>query len=286
MRRRKLERISLQPEELDFHMEHGESFLRKKDDRASTVGILNGTCIGYNGPLLVKRFNYRGRVDLLKQLLYRSRAKNLWQKNTALYEKGLPVPEPFDYSEPSLKQKLSFFVSSVVHDSENLGFLCRRRVYEEEYETLFRQLAGTLAQWHLAGAVHSDLKWFNILVQKNGQDFLFSFVDLDRAELHTSPSVQGMIKDLRRIYRGGKEFMVEKLIETVFFPAYLSCLSEEIRKQIHVESIFRIASQEWRDKGRLLYLENESRYQSPVKSGAGLIFRKILKGIGIKNNQG
>jgi len=286
MRRSRLERISLHPEELDFHMGNGGSFLRKKDDRASTVGILDGTCIGYDDALLVKRFNYRGRVDFLKQLLFRSRAKKLWQKHKELYEKGLPVPEPLDYSEPSLKYKLSFFLSSVIHDSETLGFLCRRRVYEEEYETLFRQLAGTLAQWHLAGAVHGDLKWFNILVQKDGPDFLFSFVDLDRAEIYSSPSILGINKDLRRIYRGGKEFMVEKLIETTFFPAYLSCLPEEIRKQIHVEAIFRIASQEWRDKGRLLYLENESRYQSPVKSGAGLIFRKILKSIGIKNNQG
>lgn len=283
MKRSGLDRISLQPDDLDFHMQNGESFLKKKDDRASTVGILDGACVGYDGALLVKRFNYRGRIDFLKQLFYCSRAKNLWQKHKEFHAKGLPVPEPLYYSEPSCRQKLSFFASSVVHDSETLGLLCRRRIYEQEYETLFRQLAGTLAQWHLAGAVHGDLKWFNILVQKNGSDFLFSFVDLDRAEIHSSPLIQGMVKDLRRIYRGGKEFMVENLIETVFFPAYMGRLPEEIRKQIDVQSIFRIASQEWRDKGRLLYLENESRYQSPVKSGFALVFRKLMRKITTQN---
>lgn len=269
--------LSLEPEELNSLMKNREIFLQKKDDRTSTVGILDGKAAGFDDALLIKRFNYRGRIDFFRQLLYCSRAKNLCRKNRALYKKGLPVPKPIDYSEPSLQQKRSFFISSVIHDSENLGFLCRHRLYEEKYEMLFRQLASTLAQWHLTGAEHGDLKWFNILVQKNGPDFTFSFVDLDRAELHTSPSIQGMIKDLRRIYRGGKEFMVEKIIETVFFPAYLSCLSEEIRKQIDIESIFRIASQEWRDKGRLLYLEKESRYQSPVKSGLGLVFKKIFR---------
>jgi tRNA A-37 threonylcarbamoyl transferase component Bud32 len=269
--------LSLQPEELNFHMKNGEVFLQKKNDRVSTVGILEGRCIGYDKAILIKRFNYRGLIDFFKQLLYRSRAKNLWQRNSALYEKGLPVPKPIDYSEPSWQQKCSFFISSVINDSEKLGFLCRRRVYEKEYEMLFRKLANTLAQWHLKGAVHGDLKWFNILVQKNRQDFSFFFVDLDSAELHTSPSIQGMSKDLRRMYRGGKEFRVEKIIETVFFPTYLNCLPEEIRKQIDVAAISRRASQEWHDKGRLLYLENEARYQSPVKSGLELVFKKIFK---------
>jgi tRNA A-37 threonylcarbamoyl transferase component Bud32 len=251
-------------------------FIQKKDDRASTVGILEGKFVGFDEALLIKRFNDRGWVDFFKQLLYRSRAKNLWQKNMALYEKGLPVPKPIDYSEPSLKQKQSFYISSVILDSEKLGYLCRHRVYEEEYEVLFHQFASTLAQWHLTGAVHGDLKWFNILVQKNGRDFMFYFVDLDRAVLYTSPSIQGMIKDLRRMYRSGKEFRVEKIIETVFFPAYLSYLPEEIRKQIDIEAIAKRAFQEWRDKGRLLYLENETRYQSPVTSGLGVVFKKIF----------
>jgi tRNA A-37 threonylcarbamoyl transferase component Bud32 len=268
--------LSLHPEELNFHMQNGEVFLKKKNDRVSTVGILDGNCVGYDEALLIKRFNYRGWIDFFKQLLYRSRAKNLWQRNSALYEKGLPVPKPIDYSELSWQQKCSFFISSVINDSEELGFLCRRRVYEEEYEMLFRQLAGTLAKWHMAGAVHGDLKWFNILVQKNGRDFTFSFVDLDRAELNTSPCIQGMVMDLRRMYRSGKEFRVEKIIETVFFPAYLSCLSEKISKQIDVSAIGRKAFQEWHDKGRLLYLENEARYQSPVKSGLGVVFKKIF----------
>jgi tRNA A-37 threonylcarbamoyl transferase component Bud32 len=268
--------ISLQPEELNTLMKNREVFTKKKDDSASTVGILDGKAVGFDDALLIKRFNNRGWVDFFKQLLYRSRAKSLWQKNMALYKKGLPVPEPIDYSEPSLKQKQSFYLSSVIHDSEKLGYLCRRRVYEEEYEMLFRQLANILAQWHLKGAVHGDLKWFNILVQKNRQGFSFSFVDLDSAELHTSPSIQGMSKDLRRIYRGGKEFRVEKIIETVFFPTYLNCLPEEIRKQIDIEAIAKRASQEWRDKGRLLYLENEARYQGPVKSRLEVVFKKIF----------
>jgi tRNA A-37 threonylcarbamoyl transferase component Bud32 len=269
--------LSLHPEELNCHMKNGEIFLQKKNDRVSTVGILDGNCVGYDEALLIKRFNYRGWIDFFKQLLYRSRAKNLWQRNSALYEKGLPVPKPIDYSELSWEQKCSFYISSVVNDSEKLGLLCRRRVYEEEYEMLFRQFAHTLAQWHLKGAVHGDLKWFNILVQKNDQDFMFYFIDLDSAELHISPSIQGMIKDLRRIYRGGKEFRVEKIIETVFFPSYLNCLPEEIREQIDAAAIFRRATEEWQDKGRLLYLENETRYQSPVKSGLSLIFKKIFK---------
>lgn len=43
-----------------------------------------------------------------------------------------------------------------------------------------RQLANTVATWHIAGAVHGDLKWSNILMQEDSGETRFFIVDLDQ----------------------------------------------------------------------------------------------------------
>jgi hypothetical protein len=111
------------PEDLDEIIESRSSFILKKHDASTTVGIVAAGDFGLPRSLLLKRFNCRGFFDFLIHRIFIGRAKRLWDINLLLYSKGLPVPEPIAYVEASLKKKNAFFLSSVIADAEGLSAL-------------------------------------------------------------------------------------------------------------------------------------------------------------------
>ena len=226
----------------------GESFFLKKHDFSTTVGILKGGDFGLSRDLLVKRFNDRGIFDFMLHRLFNRRARRLWKRNLMLYNKGLPVPEPLSYEEASLRQRNAFFFSSVIEDAESLWSLYRKGHFSED-SGLLERLAGTIAGWHLRGAVHGDLKWPNILVQSTGEGHRFFLIDLDQARLYAAPSVSGIINDLKRFYRFGLEVEAEDWVETEFFPAYRALIPEKIKTRIKFNEIKQKATGEWIKKG-------------------------------------
>lgn len=236
------------PYNLNSIVDKGESFSLKKHDFSTTVGILKGSDFGLSRDLLVKRFNYRGFFDFVLHKLFNSRAKRLWKTSLRLYREGLSVPEPVAYEEASFKRRNSFFFSSVIEDAESLWSLYRKGHFSED-SGLLERLAGTIAGWHLKGAVHGDLKWPNILVQRTGEGHRFFLIDLDQARLYSAPSVSGIINDLKRFYRFGLEVEAEAWVETEFFPAYRALIPEKIKTRIKFDEIKQKATEEWIKKG-------------------------------------
>ena len=235
--------------DLNAVIEKGESFFLKKHDFSTTIGILKGEDFGLPCDLLVKRFNDRGILDFLLHRLFNSRARRLWKRNLKLYNKGLPVPEPLSYEEASLRERNSFFFSSVVEDAESLWSFYRKGLFSEDRGFL-ESLARTIAEWHLKGAVHGDLKWPNILVRRDPGGWRFFLIDLDQARLYSAPSVSGIINDLKRFYRFGLEAEAEDWVETEFFPAYRALIPEKIKTRINLDEIRQKATEEWTKKGR------------------------------------
>ena len=237
------------PENLDVIIDKGISFTLKKHDFSTTVGVIKGADFGLPRDLLLKRFNYRGFFDFLTHAIFNGRAKRLWNKNLLLYRKGLPVPEPLKYIESSLKRKNAFFISSVIDNAESLSGLYRKGVVPNNKE-LVRQLAETIALWHLSGAVHGDLKWPNILVQKKPGTYGCFLIDLDQARMYSSPYIKGIRKDLERFYRFGLQLGAEQWVEAEFFPGYISFITDKIKPRINLDSVKNNATNEWIRKGR------------------------------------
>jgi hypothetical protein len=237
------------PENLDVIIDKGTSFTLKKHDVSTTVGVIKGTDFGLSRDLLLKRFNYRGFFDFLIHTIFNGRAKRLWNRNLLLYRKGLPVPEPLTYIESSLKRKNAFFISSVIDNAESLLDLYRKGVVTNNKE-LVRQLAEMIARWHLSGAVHGDLKWPNILVQKKLGTYGCFLIDLDQAGMFSSPYMKGIRKDLERFYRFGLQLGAEQWVETEFFPEYISFIRDRIKPGINIDSVKNNAAKEWIRRGR------------------------------------
>jgi tRNA A-37 threonylcarbamoyl transferase component Bud32 len=115
------------------------------------------------------------------------------------------------------------------------------------------ELAGTLVRWHLAGAVHGDLKWPNILLQKGSGGHKFLFIDLDQTKIYPSPSLKGITRDLKRFYRFGLELGAEGWVEKDFFPEYLNIIPETLKHEIDLSSIKKASFEEWARKGKKRY---------------------------------
>jgi len=237
------------PGDLDEIIDKRASFILKKHDASTTVGIIAAGDFGLPRSLLLKRFNYRGLFDFMIHRIFIGRAKRLWDTNMELYRKGLPVPEPITYVESSLKKKNAFFVSSVISDADSLSAFYRKGTLPGNRE-LGRKLAETVSQWHLAGAVHGDLKWPNILIQNNAGTYRCFFIDLDQARIYSRPCIKGIIRDIERFYRFALQLGAEQWVETEFLPEYLSFFPVAMKNNMDLAGIRNRALKEWTKKGR------------------------------------
>lgn len=239
--------VQLLPEVIDSIIDKGEAFALEKHDKTTTVGVLKGQFLGFRQDLIVKRFNFRGLFDFTVRSLFFGRAKRLWNINQRLFARGLPVPRPICYAGPSFYRKSSFFISSLIENSQNLGYIYKRGLFREPEKLAFA-LGKAISAWHVAGAVHGDLKWSNIMLQRNAELINIFFIDLDQAKLYRTPKIRGIIKDLTRFYRYGLELGAEEWVNLEFFPAYREMLPAAIKNKIDLILIKEKASENWNKK--------------------------------------
>lgn len=219
-----------------------------KDDTRTTVGSMAGSEFGLPHDICVKRFNARGPGDFLLGKLFGSRARRLWQRHVALRAKGLPVPQPEAYLEPTWQQRHGFFISALIEHAEDLGKLYRHGRFSEP-DTIAQVLGRTMADWHVAGVTHGDMKWSNILAQRQGAAWTFIFIDLDQARIGRVFSPSGAAKDLVRFYRYSLELGAEDWVTSQFLPAYLAALPEALRGLVDTAAVRSRAWKDWQRKG-------------------------------------
>jgi len=102
----------------------------------------------------------------------------------------------------------------------------------------------------MAGAVHGDLKWSNIMVQSNAGPINIFFIDLDQAKLYSTPRIRGIEKDLSRFYCYGLELGAEEWVMSEFFPAYMEMLPDVIKNRVDLVRVKGKALKKWDKKKR------------------------------------
>ncbi|MDH4227976.1 MAG: lipopolysaccharide kinase InaA family protein [Deltaproteobacteria bacterium] len=190
--------------------------------------------------LLVKRFNYKGALHSLARRIAGSRAKSLFKRSEALFEKGLPVPEPLAYAEGS---RVSYFVSRYVSAVNDLGNLSKERGLKT-FPALAASLAKAVVAFHVAGAVHGDLKWTNILMLEGSgkKGFEFCFVDIDQTRLCRSFDRKGAAADLTAFVGYGMRMNEREWVEGEFLPAYERELSSKAGQGVDMGLVVKTAS--------------------------------------------
>jgi len=240
------------PLEISLLINKPEVFTIIKKDRQITAGILNAKSLGFPHDLFVKRFAPRNFLNFILKKTFGSRAKHIFKLSERLVDRGLSVPPPLSYIEPTFKAKDAFYISVVIVKSENLASVLMKTNFSES-RIIASILAETLVRWHREGAVHGDLKWPNILLQEDENGKRFFLVDLDQARLYNKPNIAGIAKDLTRFYRAGLETGQEEWVDKVFFPIYMDMMSDKIKEHLDLPSIMNTALEKWRRKGQTRY---------------------------------
>lgn len=178
---------------LPFLNEHLQRVLDGPDRfLASEANILRPGITATTGAahgLVLKRFNFRKPLNLLKDLFRPSRARRAYRQAYHLELLGLPTPRPI-----AVAQRIplrSYLVVEEVPGAVHLGQIQPDR-------QVIHRLAELIARLHNEGFSHRDLKETNILVDDRRRPWL---IDLDGVKFLDVVPGQRAARDLARLAR-------------------------------------------------------------------------------------
>ncbi|HTD66688.1 MAG TPA: lipopolysaccharide kinase InaA family protein [Candidatus Limnocylindria bacterium] len=178
---------SLTPE-VEAAMRDPNEFLTRakvlKAGRSATVGAAHG--------LVLKRYNFKKPLNLLKDLFRGSRGRRGFRKAYHLELCGFPTPRVIAAGE---RRVLGFPIRSYVLMAEVRDAVDAGRWSGETPHTL----AHFIARLHEEGFTHRDLKQTNILFDRDGGPHL---IDLDGLEFTDVLKASKAAADLRRLAKG------------------------------------------------------------------------------------
>lgn len=139
------------------------------------VGAIQINIKSFKIPNLVNKVAYR--------FIRKSKAKRSYEYATMLLEKGIGTPFPIGYVEDSSSVSFgkSFYISE--HLEPDLTF--RKLIREPDYpdhENILRQFTLFTLRLHDSGVLFKDHSPGNTLIRKNGNNYEFFLVDLNRMQ--------------------------------------------------------------------------------------------------------
>jgi tRNA A-37 threonylcarbamoyl transferase component Bud32 len=230
-------------ERIDKIIDDVRYFTVLKDDVKTTVGRVNVRKAGPPFDILVKRFNYSGIFRFYANKLTGSRAQRFYKNALCFMRMGLNVPEAIAFLEAD-RLKNTYYFSRYVDRSENLGSLCKQGSVIEP-EKISKLIGEAIARWHVAGAVHGDLKWSNILLTEDNECV---FIDLDQSKYCPSSNIRGIKRDLKRFYRYALDLNVAESMSNEIFAVYYEKIPADMKKKIDFTLIKEEAAYEWMKK--------------------------------------
>lgn len=188
-------RLSLARPQSDAIMQDPNGFLATrakifKPGRSCTVGAADG--------FVLKRYNLRKLLNLVKDLFRPSKAKRSFQKAYHLELAGIPTARSVATADERHFGLLmrSYFVMEEIPGAVDLG------KWQGDAALAAERVAALLAKLHDEGFRHRDLKETNVLFDENGKAVL---IDLEGLEFVESVTPQLAAADLRRLDKGVKK---------------------------------------------------------------------------------
>lgn len=140
------------------------------------------------GPLVVKRFNLRGRFHTLAHTVKRSRATLNWHGGHRLQSLGVATPEPLACLEHRLGplRFRSFVVLPYLDGWRMHTFLAWHQVSRDQMQSLGQQFLFIRQAMVSARLTHGDLRADNLLITASGNQLKLWLIDLDSLRSHRS----------------------------------------------------------------------------------------------------
>jgi tRNA A-37 threonylcarbamoyl transferase component Bud32 len=150
-----------------------------------TTGVWQGELFYF------KRYNYRGRREALRNILWLSRARHCFEVAQQLTRLGFHTPAAVLACERRAGWWLreSYLVTRAM-PAMDLDKWVAANGYTDE---LIRQVAGLIRRLHERGVLHLDLKGRNLL---RGEDGAIYLIDLDRCRIGRALTLRARAKNL------------------------------------------------------------------------------------------
>lgn len=149
--------------------------------------------VGSDIDIVAKFFKIPNLVSRVIYSFFRpSKAKRSFENSWRLVRAGFSVPLPIAYVEYADRGLLkeSFYISERLNFDCTLHAVYRKQMFD--WALILPLVVEKAYQMHQAGLMHRDFSHGNILVKQKEEEYLFSFVDLNRLYVGPVSFMQGL----------------------------------------------------------------------------------------------
>jgi len=152
---------------------------------------------GYD--IIVKRFRKPHIINRFAYSFVRpSKAERSYQYALLLLEKGITTPSPIAYIEDKEAGLLNYSYYICLYEKES-SHIRKQMLGEEGGKEFQKELAIYIAGLHNKGILNNDLSPGNILFRKEGNQFVFSLIDINRMKFMKKIPMETRYKNFKRI---------------------------------------------------------------------------------------
>lgn len=148
------------------------------------------------GGLYCKIFLPRNRLEKIKRVMRAGRGERAVKNEYMMRAAGFRVPETICWDRQG---ENDYTVSREVEGIKMVSWLDMKGHDRKYRRMVLKRLGETVGDLHMAGFSHGDLRLNNIIIQEDGKEPRFFFLDNERTRLYRKIPRKEIIKNLRQI---------------------------------------------------------------------------------------
>lgn len=166
----------------------------------------------------VKKYRANGWPKRLAGAVGVNRARHNHDMSKALGRAGVPVVETACWVQQGRFPRAWYLVNEALSDAVTLKEGTLGQLEGLGFEAWWQQIADLMAQMHEAGLTHGDMKWANLMIDRQRRKIFL--IDLDGVRRSRFRHWRGAARDLARFLLSAREFGVDEALVERFLCRY------------------------------------------------------------------
>ncbi|MBI4583568.1 MAG: Hpt domain-containing protein [Planctomycetes bacterium] len=191
--------------------------LRYLNDSSERIKSGRSTTLARAGGVIIKRYNSRGWIRLLKNSLQASRARRAFYRGMLLEKAGIRTARPIGFASRRMLGLLrcSYLLMEEIAGAENLS------TWKGGRRQAVERIACLIGRLHEHGFSHRDLKQTNILFDPAGNPHL---IDMEGLRFRKRLTIPRAARDLSRLFRAASQIpQLTRADKLRFLKCYCRC---------------------------------------------------------------